>query len=83
MRSSYRFPVGDSECDLTWWMVGVRWVDRAGVRTALSHRCGGGQAAGYAATTRTSSSVIPPSTIRYERNWKGPASSVSAVETST
>lgn len=37
----------------------------------------------YASTTRTSSSVISPSTMRYERNWKGPASSVSAVETRT
>ncbi len=37
----------------------------------------------YASTIRTSSSVISPSTMRNERNWKGPASSVSAVETRT
>ncbi len=37
----------------------------------------------YSATISTSSSVTVPSTIRNERNWKGPASSVSAVETST
>ncbi|MGW0563636.1 GlxA family transcriptional regulator [Streptomyces sp. NPDC003016] len=37
---------------------------------------------GYASTL-TSSSVITPSTMRNERNWKGPASSVSAVETRT
>ncbi|GAA2958102.1 helix-turn-helix domain-containing protein [Streptomyces enissocaesilis] len=34
-------------------------------------------------STLTSSSVITPSTMRNERNWKGPASSVSAVETRT
>ncbi|MEV8310795.1 DJ-1/PfpI family protein [Streptomyces flavidovirens] len=37
---------------------------------------------GYASTL-TSSSVITPSTMRNERNWKGPASSLSAVETRT
>lgn len=83
MRSSYRFPAGDSECDLTWWMPGVRWVDRAGRGGPVPALAGGGQPAGYAATTATSSSVISPSTIWYERNWKGPASSVSAVETRT
>lgn len=40
------------------------------------------RAGGYASTL-TSSSVMTPSTMRNERNWKGPASSVSAVETRT
>ncbi|WP_093800661.1 GlxA family transcriptional regulator [Streptomyces sp. Wb2n-11] len=40
-------------------------------------------AGGGYASTLTSSSVITPSTMRNERNWKGPAPSLSAVETRT
>ncbi|SFF54006.1 hypothetical protein SAMN02787118_108129 [Streptomyces mirabilis] len=50
--------------------------DRSGVGAQSERRQ-------YASTTVTSSSVTSPSTIRYERNWKGPASSASAVETRT
>lgn len=72
MGSSYRFPVRVPECDLRWWTFSDRLSDRT------SHK-----AYSYASTTLTSSSVTTPSTIVYERNWKGPAASVSAVETST
>ncbi|GAX55555.1 hypothetical protein SO3561_07114 [Streptomyces olivochromogenes] len=58
--------------------------DRSGIgakdRSGVGARSGRRQ---YASTTVTSSSVTSPSTIRYERNWKGPASSASAVETRT
>lgn len=98
MRSSYRFPTGNPECDPTWRMVGVRQADerpedgpdgggREGVeargRNARRPPPGCQAAGGYASTTSTSSSVISPSTMRYERNWKSPASSASAVQTRT
>jgi hypothetical protein len=86
MRSSYRFPHGVPQLRLDWRTVYGRMTDRRqeqGARRLARARERPQPAAGYAATTCTSSSVISPSTIRNERNWKGPASSVSAVETRT
>lgn len=69
MGSSYRFPDRLPECDLTYWTPLIRDAIRRVVQ--------------YAFTTLTSSSVTSPSRMRNERNWKSPASSVSAVETRT
>src|SRR5690349_15894582 len=43
MRSSYRFPVGDSECDLTWWMMSVRGADITGHRGSVRPSTGSGR----------------------------------------